>query len=249
MTPHISAPQGAVAETILLPGDPLRAKYIAENFLENPVLYNQVRNMLGYTGTYKGKRVSVQGTGMGIPSASIYIHELVQFYGCKTLIRVGTAGAITERLKLRDLVIAQAACTDSSINNLRFSGQNYAPIASFDLMYRAYQQACSKGVPVHVGNVLSTDTFYHDLPNPYQIWAQFGVLAVEMEAAGLYTLAAKFGVEALCILTISDHLITRERTTPQERQETFSQMVEVALETVFAEPVQPAPGVSGSHGR
>ncbi|MFN3391664.1 MAG: purine-nucleoside phosphorylase [Meiothermus ruber] len=232
MTPHISAPPGAIAEAILLPGDPLRAKYIAENFLENPVLYNQVRNMFGYTGTYKGKRVSVQGTGMGIPSASIYIHELVQFYGCKTLIRVGTAGAITERLKLRDLVIAQAACTDSSINNLRFGGQNYAPIATFDLMRRAYEQAQSRGMPVHVGNVLSTDTFYHDLPDPYQLWAQFGVLAVEMEAAGLYTLAAKFGVQALCIVTISDHLITREKTTPQERQETFNQMVEVALETI-----------------
>lgn len=232
MTPHISAPPGAVAEAILLPGDPLRAKYIAENFLENPVLYNQVRNMFGYTGTYKGKPVSVQGTGMGIPSASIYIHELVQVYGCKTLIRVGTAGAITEHLKLRDLVIAQAACTDSSINNLRFAGQNYAPIATFDLMCRAYEQAQSRGIPVHVGNVLSTDTFYHDLPNPYQIWAQFGVLAVEMEAAGLYTLAAKFGVQALCIVTISDHLVTREKTTPQERQETFNQMVEVALETI-----------------
>ncbi|GIW25365.1 purine-nucleoside phosphorylase [Meiothermus sp.] len=232
MTPHLSAPFGAIAEAILLPGDPLRAKYIAENFLENPVLYNQVRNMYGYTGTYKGKRVSVQGTGMGIPSASIYIHELIQFYGCKTLIRVGTAGAITERLELRDLVIAQGACTDSSINNLRFAGQNYAPLADFELMRRAHDLAQAKNMPVHVGNVLSTDTFYHDQPDPYKIWAQFGVLAVEMEAAGLYTLAAKFGVRALCILTISDHLIRRQQTTPQERQETFNQMVEVALETI-----------------
>lgn len=232
MTPHISAPSGAVAEAILLPGDPLRAKYIAENFLENPVLYNQVRNMLGYTGTYKGKQVSVQGTGMGIPSASIYIHELIQFYGCKTLIRVGTAGAITEQLKLRDLVIAQAASTDSSINNLRFAGQNYAPIADFELMRRAYDHAKAKGMSVRVGNVLSTDTFYHDQPDAYRLWAQFGVLAVEMEAAGLYTLAAKFGVQALCILTISDHLITHQQTTPQERQETFNQMVEVALESI-----------------
>ena len=232
MTPHISAPSGAIAEAILLPGDPLRAKHIAENFLENPVLYNQVRNMFGYTGTYKGKRVSVQGTGMGIPSASIYIHELTQFYGCKTLIRVGTAGAITEQLKLRDLVIAQAACTDSSINNLRFAGQNYAPIADFELMHRAYDHAKAKGMPVRVGNVLSTDTFYHDQPDAYKIWSQFGVLAVEMEAAGLYTLAAKFGVQALTILTISDHLITRQQTTPQERQETFNQMVEVALEII-----------------
>ncbi len=232
MTPHISAPFGAIAEAILLPGDPLRAKYIAENFLENPVLYNQVRNMFGYTGTYKGKRVSVQGTGMGIPSASIYIHELMQFYGCKTLIRVGTAGAITENLQLRDLVIAQAASTDSSINNLRFAGQNYAPIADFELMRRAYDHAKVKGMPVRVGNVLSTDTFYHDQPDAYKLWAQFGVLAVEMEAAGLYTLAAKFGVQALTILTISDHLVTRQQTTPQERQETFNQMIEVALEII-----------------
>lgn len=232
MTPHISAPSGAIAEAVLLPGDPLRAKYIAENFLENPVLYNQVRNMFGYTGTYKGKRVSVQSTGMGIPSACIYIHELIQFYGCKTLIRVGTAGAITEHLKLRDLVIAQAASTDSSINNLRFAGQNYAPIADFELLRRAYDLAKAREMSVRVGNVLSTDTFYHDQPDAYKIWAQFGVLAVEMEAAGLYTLAAKFAVQALCILTISDHLITREKTTPQERQETFNQMVEVALETI-----------------
>lgn len=232
MTPHISAPSGAIAEAILLPGDPLRAKYIAENFLENPVLYNQVRNMFGYTGTYKGKRVSVQGTGMGIPSASIYIHELIQFYGCKTLIRVGTAGAMQAHVKLRDLVIAQAACTDSAINHIRFAGQNYAPIASFELMRRAYDHAQQKGMPVHVGNILSSDTFYNDEPDSYQRWAKFGVLAVEMEAAGLYTLAAKFGVQALCILTISDHLVTHQQTTAQERQETFNQMIEVALETI-----------------
>lgn len=232
MTPHISAPSGAIAEAILLPGDPLRAKYIAENFLEDPVLYNQVRNMFGYTGTYKGKRVSVQGTGMGIPSASIYIHELIQFYGCKTLIRVGTAGAMQEHVKLRDVVIAQAACTDSAINHIRFSGQNYAPIASFELMRRAHDHAQTKGMPVHVGNILSSDTFYNDEPDSFKRWSQFGVLAVEMEAAGLYTLAAKFGVQALCILTISDHLVTHQQTTPQERQETFNQMIEVALETI-----------------
>ncbi len=232
MTPHISAPPGAVAEAILLPGDPLRAKHIAENFLDNPVLYNQVRNMLGYTGTYKGKRVSVQGTGMGIPSASIYIHELIEFYGCKTLIRVGTAGAIQEHVRLRDLVIAQAASTDSAINHTRFPGQTFAPIASFELMRRAYDHAQTRGLPVHVGNVLSSDFFYNDEPDSFQRWARFGVLAVEMEAAGLYTLAAKFGVQALCILTVSDHLLTRQKTTPQERQETFNQMVELALETL-----------------
>ncbi|MCS7057778.1 MAG: purine-nucleoside phosphorylase [Meiothermus sp.] len=236
MTPHISAPKEAVAETVLLPGDPLRAKHIAENFLENPVLYNQVRGMLGYTGTYRGRRVSVQGTGMGIPSANIYIHELIRFYGCKTLIRVGTAGAIQPHLRLRDLVIAQAACTDSSLNNLRFGGQNYAPIASFSLLHRAFEEAQRRGMPVYVGNVLSTDTFYPEDPEAYRLWAQYGVLAVEMEAAGLYTLSARFGVEALCILTVSDHLTTGERSTPQERQETFNQMVELALETAVASP-------------
>ncbi len=233
MTPHISAPPGAIAEAVLLPGDPLRAKHIAETYLENPVLYNQVRNMFGYTGTYKGKRVSVQGTGMGIPSASIYIHELIQFYGCKTLIRVGTAGAIQPHLELRDLVIAQAASTDSGINHTRFMGQTFAPIASFELMRRAYDQAQARGLPVHVGNVLSSDFFYNDESNSLERWAQFGVLAVEMEAAGLYTLAAKFGVQALCILTISDQLVKGQRSTPLERQESFNQMVEVALETLL----------------
>jgi purine-nucleoside phosphorylase len=232
MTTHISAPSGAIAEAVLLPGDPLRARYIAEKFLQNPVLYNQVRNMLGYTGTYKGRRVSVQGTGMGIPSASIYIHELIQFYGCKTLVRVGTAGAMQEHLRLRDLVIAQAACTDSALNSIRFAGQTYAPIASFELLSRAHTHAQARGLSVHVGNVLSSDNFYQDDPASYKRWAQFGVLAVEMEAAGLYTLAAKFGVQALCILTISDHLVTHQQTTPQERQETFNQMVEVALEAI-----------------
>jgi purine-nucleoside phosphorylase len=232
MTPHMEAKLGDVAEAVLLPGDPLRAKYIAENFLENPVLYNQVRGMLGYTGTYKGKRVSVQGTGMGIPSASIYAHELVSFYGCKTLVRVGTCGAMQPQVKIRDIVIAQAACTDSAINTKRFMGQSYAPIATFDLLQKAYTKAQAKQMPVHVGNILSSDVFYQDTPDAQAIWAKYGVLAVEMEAAGLYTLAAQLGVHALCILTVSDHLITHERTTPAERQETFGQMIEVALESV-----------------
>ncbi|RDI95973.1 purine-nucleoside phosphorylase [Meiothermus sp. QL-1] len=234
MTPHLAAPKGAIAETVLLPGDPLRAQHIAEKFLKDPVLYNQVRGMLGYTGTYKGRRISVQGTGMGIPSANIYIHELIEFYGCKTLVRVGTAGAIQPHLRLRDLVIAQAACTDSSLIPLRFRGQTYAPIADFELLYKAYVQAKARGFPAHVGNVLSTDTFYPEEKEVYRPWAQYGVLAVEMEAAGLYTLAARFGVRALCILTISDHLLTGERSTPLERQETFDQMVELALESVVA---------------
>ena len=232
MTPHIGAEKGQIAETILLPGDPLRAKYIAETFLENPILYNQIRGMLGYTGTYKGKRISVQGTGMGIPSASIYISELIMFYDCKNLIRVGTCGAIQEHVKLRDVVIAQAACTDSNINALRFPGHTFAPIADFDLMLGAYNHAKAKNMNVHVGNIWSSDTFYNDERDEYKKWAKFGVLAVEMEAAGLYTLAAKHGVKALTILTVSDHLVTHEQTTPQERQTTFNQMIEAALEAV-----------------
>jgi len=232
MTPHLSAKAGEIAESILLPGDPLRAKHIAQTFLESPVLYNEVRGMLGYTGTYKGKRVSVQGTGMGIPSASIYINELIQFYGCKTLIRVGTCGSMQEHVQLRDVVIAQAACTDSAINRIRFGGQDYAPIANFDLMRSAYQHATARGMQVHVGNILSSDTFYHDHPESYKLWARFGVLAIEMEAAGLYTLAAKFGVRALTILTVSDHLVTHEKTSAQERQTTFNQMIEAALEAI-----------------
>lgn len=232
MTPHISAEKGQIAETILLPGDPLRAKYIAETFLEGPQLYSQIRGMLGYTGTYKGKQVSVQGTGMGIPSASIYINELIMFYGCKNLIRVGTCGAIQEHVKIRDVVIAQAACTDSNLNAGRFPGATFAPIANFDLLLGAYTHAKSKGMNVHVGNIWSSDVFYNDDQDEYKKWAKFGVLAVEMEAAGLYTLAAKHGVRALTVLTVSDHLVTHEQTTAQERQTTFNQMIEAALEAV-----------------
>jgi purine-nucleoside phosphorylase len=232
MTPHISAQPGEIAETVLLPGDPLRAKYIAEKFLDTPVLYNQVRNMFGFTGTYKGKRVSVQGSGMGIPSASIYAAELLKFYGCKTLIRVGTCGALTESVNIRDIILAQAACTDSNMNRLRFSGMDYAPIADFSLLKTAHERALAANMPVHVGNILSSDTFYGDDPDWYKRWAKFGVLAVEMEAAGLYTLAAQYGARALTVLTVSDHLVTHEQTSAQERQETFDQMMIVALESI-----------------
>lgn len=233
MSIHINAEKGQIAETILLPGDPLRAKHIAETFLTDPVLHNTVRGMNGYTGTYKGKRVSVQGTGMGIPSSMIYIDELINQYGCKNLIRVGTAGSYQPDVHVRDIVIAQAASTDSNINRIRFGEKTYAPIASFDLLLRAYQIAQERGFTTHVGNIMSSDTFYHDDFDQYKIWAQYGVLAVEMEAAGLYTLAAKYGVKALCILTISDHLITREETTAEERQLTFNGMIEVALDAAL----------------
>lgn len=233
MSIHLSAEKGQIAETVLLPGDPLRAKHIAETFLENPVQHNTVRGMLGYTGLYKGKRVSVQGTGMGIPSCMIYVNELIQEYGCKNLIRVGTAGSYREEVRVRDLVLAQAACTDSNINRIRFGERTFAPIANFELLMCAYQIARERGMPIHVGNIMSSDTFYTDDPTEFKRWADFGVLAVEMEAAGLYTLAAKYGVRALTILTISDHLVTHEVTSAEERQLTFNQMIEVALDAAL----------------
>lgn len=234
MSIHLSAEQGQIAETVLLPGDPLRAKHIAETFLENPVQHNTVRGMLGFTGTYKGERVSVQGTGMGIPSCMIYTEELITQYGCKNLIRVGTCGSYQEDVRVRDIIIGQAASTDSNINKIRFGEKTFAPIADFELLLRAYQTAQERGFRTHVGNIMSSDTFYHDDFDQYKIWQQFGVLAVEMEAAGLYTVAAKHGVRALTILTVSDHLITREETTSEERQLTFNGMIEVALDAALS---------------
>lgn len=227
---HIMAEEGAIAETVLLPGDPMRAKYIAENYLEDAVCYNTVRGMYGYTGTYKGKRISVQGTGMGLPSHSIYVNELIQFYGAKRLIRVGTAGAINNDVKVRDIVLAQSACTNSGINRRRFKGLDYAPTANFDLLLKAYNVAKEKGVDVKVGSVLSSDLFYDDTNQGIAMWSDYGVLAIEMETAELYTVAAKHGVEALSVLTISDHALTGEETSPEERETSFTQMMEIALE-------------------
>jgi purine-nucleoside phosphorylase len=234
MSIHIAAKQGEIAEAILLPGDPLRAKFIAENFLENPKLYTDVRNMLGFTGTYKGKPVSVQGTGMGTPSISIYVHELFRDYGVKRAIRIGTAGAIQPFIKLRDLVLAMASSTDSGVNKQRFKGWAYAPTASWKLLKTAYDAAKAKGIEPAVGNVASSDLFYTDPPDAWKTWAAYGVLALEMESAELYTVAAKFGREALTLLTISDSLITGEQTTSAERQTAFTQMMEVALETAVS---------------
>ena len=233
MSIHISAKNGEIAETILLPGDPLRAKFVAENFLENPVQYNSIRNILGFTGTYKGKRVSVQGTGMGIPSISIYVNELFREYGVKRAIRIGTAGAINPGVKIRDLVLAMSACTDSGANNIRFGGRNYAPTATFSLLKTAWDTAVSKGWQPKAGPIVSSDMFYTEDPNEWKLWSKFGCLAVEMECAELYTLAAKYEREALCILTISDCLITGGQTTSEERQTTFTRMMEVALETAI----------------
>ena len=234
MSTHIAAQPGEIAETILLPGDPLRAQFIAETYLENAKQYTGVRNILGFTGTYRGKPVSVQGTGMGIPSISIYIHELFRDYGVKRAIRIGTAGAIQEHLKVRSLVLAMSASTDSAVNIRRFGGLSYAPTASWRLLKTAWDAASAKGWEPAVGNVVSSDLFYTDDPEEWKRWARFGALALEMESSELYTVAAKFGREALAILTISDHLVTGEQTTSEERQKAFTQMMEVALETAIS---------------
>ncbi|MCQ4088218.1 purine-nucleoside phosphorylase [Saccharibacillus sp. JS10] len=233
MSVHIEAKVGDIAETILLPGDPLRAKFIADTYLEDVVQYNQVRGMLGFTGTYKGQRISVQGSGMGIPSFAIYANELISQYGVKNLIRVGTCGGMQESVRVRDVILAQAACTDSSMNRNTFPGFDFAPIASFGLLKEAYERAVEKGLNVHVGNILSSDIFYRDDKTVTTKLMEYGVLGVEMETTALYSLAAKFGVNALTILTVSDHLITGEETTSEERQSTFNDMMEIALETAI----------------
>ena len=232
MSTHINAPEGAIAQAILLPGDPLRAKFIAENFLENPVCYNEVRGMFGFTGTYKGKKVSVQGTGMGQPSLSIYVNELFQFYNVQNAIRVGTCGAINKNIHVRDTILANSACTDSAIITQRFGNLHYAPSANFDLLYTAYNKAKENNINVAVGPCASSDLFYDDNSN-WKKWAEYGVLGVEMEAAELYTLAAKYNRKALAILTVSDHIITGEQTTAEERQVTFKDMIKIALETAI----------------
>ncbi len=230
-TPHNSAKLGDIAETVLLPGDPLRAKYIAETFLENPVQYNTVRGMYGYTGTYKGKRISVQGTGMGIPSIGIYTYELIHFYGVKNLIRIGSAGAIQEDLKLHDVVIGMGSCTDSNFASQFNLPGTFAPVASYELLEKAVNSARNLNVNVKVGNILSSDVFYgEDGLEGLKKWQKMGVLAVEMESAGLYMNAARAGVNALCILTISDCPFTGEVTTSEERQIAFTNMMKVALE-------------------
>ncbi len=232
MSTHIEAQKGAIAETVLLPGDPMRAKWIAETFLEDPICYNKVRGMYGYTGYYKGKRVSVQGTGMGIPSALIYCHELINEYEVKNLIRVGSAGSYQSDICLRDIVIAMAASSTSGINNSRFINADYSPTANYELFKKATDYAITHNIPIKAGNVLSTDEFYEDNFDDYKKWAQFGVLCVEMEAAGLYTIAAKYNVKALVILTISDSLVTGERTSSIERETSFTKMIEIALGTI-----------------
>lgn len=234
MSVHIGAEQGDIADKILLPGDPLRAQFIAENFLKDVKQYNKVRGMYGFTGTYKGERVSVQGTGMGAPSISIYVNELIQSYDVKKLIRVGTCGAIQEDVKVRDVILAQGATTDSQQNKLIFDYIDYAPLANFDLLRKAYDEGVDKGLQLQVGNVFTSDTFYRDNAKEVNdLLAKYKVLAIEMESSALYTLAAKYGRQALSILTVSDHIITGEETSAEERQTSFNDMMEIALETAI----------------
>jgi len=234
-TPHISAAEGDIAEAVLLPGDPLRAKFIAETFFEDAGEVTAVRGMLGFTGAYKGMPVSVMGTGMGIPSASIYITELIRFYGVKRLVRVGSCGGLSEDVPLRGIILASGACTDSGVNRARYGGWDFAATADFRLLAATVTAAEAVGQVVHVGNVHSSDSFYNPVPNALEIWQGMNVLAVEMEAAGLYGIAASEGVRSLCVLTVSDHLVTQEETTSEERERTFGDMVTLALEGLLAD--------------
>lgn len=234
MSIHNEAKNGEIAKTVLLPGDPLRAKYIAETFLTNPVCYNNVRGMLGYTGFFGGKEISVQGTGMGMPSISIYVTELIEEYGVETLVRVGSCGAFSDGINLRDVILAMSACTDSGMNKIRFGGMDFAPTADFGLLRKAWEVAVQNELPVHAGPVLSSDFFYNEsyLGDPFAVWKTFGVLAVEMETAALYTIAAKYRKQALSVLTVSDHILTGQKVPSDERQNSFNQMIELALQTV-----------------
>jgi purine-nucleoside phosphorylase len=237
MSTHISAEPGTIAPTVLLPGDPLRAKWIAENFFENPVQHNAVRNMFGFTGTYRGNPVSVQGTGMGVPSISIYVNELFDFYGVQTAIRVGTCGGL-RGTKLRDVVIAMAASTDSGVNQRALGGLHFSPTADFSLLESAVAAARRHRVDIHVGGVATMDLFYDD-SDALKRFERLGVLAVEMETSGLYTLAAKYGRRALTIATVSDMIDPHEATSAEERETGFRAMVEIALEAAFPDAEAP----------
>ncbi len=231
-TPHINANNGDFAETVLMPGDPLRAKYIAENFLEDARQVTGVRNMFGFTGTYNGKPVSIMGSGMGIPSMSIYARELVVSYGVKNLIRIGTCGGISQDIKIRDVIFAQGASTDSNVNRTRVRGYDYAAIADFGLLENGVNAARKLGIEAKVGNVFTTDTFYQADGSFYEELDKLGVLAVDMETAGMYGVAAEYGAKAMALFTVSDHVITGEATPAEERQSTFNEMVKIALESI-----------------
>ena len=232
-TPHINAERGDFADTVLMPGDPLRAQYIADTFLSDVKLVNKVRNMLGFTGSYKGRRISVMGHGMGIPSVSIYAKELITEFDVNTLIRVGSCGAVRDDVNLRDVVIGLGASTDSKVNRIRFKDHDFAAIADFELVANAVAAARAKGVPVKVGNLFSADLFYSPQADLFQLMKDYGILGVEMEAAGLYGVAAEFGARALTICTVSDHILRHEALSADERQTSFNDMMEVALESVL----------------
>ena len=234
MTFHIGAKPGEIAETVLLPGDPYRARWAAERFLTAPVLVNELRGMLGFTGTWRGNRVTIHGSGMGMPSLSIYVNELIKDYGAQTLIRIGAAGAMQPHVNVRDVVLAMAASTNGSPSRSIFRELSYAPVADFGLLLAAHKAALKIGVPVHVGGIYSSDTFYDERSDLSEQLQRHGVLCVEMETAELYTLAARYQRRALAVLTISDHLLTHEALPASERERSFSAMVEVALEAAFA---------------
>lgn len=233
MTVHIGAKPGEIAETVLMPGDPYRAKWAAENFLEDAVLVNEVRGMLGFTGTYKGNRVSIQGSGMGMPSLSIYANELIRDYGAKTLIRIGSCGGMQEKVKIRDVIVAMTATTLSTPSRGIFKEVNFAPCADWSLLRAAVTAAEGKGVDTHVGGIYSSDVFYDERPDLNEQMTRHGILGVEMEAAELYNLGARHDVRTLAVLTVSDHLQTGEALPSDDREKTFGDMVEIALEAAF----------------
>lgn len=235
MTPHINAASGSIAEIILMPGDPLRAKYIAEKHLENAELVCDVRNMLGYTGAYKGKRISVMGHGMGIPSVSIYAHELIHEYNVKKLIRVGSLGGVADDVYLRDIVVATGACTSSVTNRARFSGYDYAAIPDFELLKACWQTAEKNNIELRFGNIITTDLFYGCDENLIPTLKKMNILGIDMETAALFAIAAENSVQALSILTVSDHVVSGEETTSEERQTTFDKMMLLALDTAIKE--------------
>jgi purine-nucleoside phosphorylase len=238
MSIHIGAESGEIAPRVLLPGDPLRAQWIAETFLEQSRCYSSVRGMLGFTGTYNGERISVQGTGMGQPSAAIYVNELMRDYDAQQLVRVGSCGAITEDLRVRDVVLAISASTDSAMNRVRFEGLDYAATADFRLLRAAADAATASSAAAVVASLFSADAFYSDRPELLMRMAEYGVVAVEMECSALYTLAAKYGRQALTICTVSDHVLTGEETSSDERQQTFAEMVEIALQALLSTPLK-----------
>ena len=233
-TPHIGAPAGAFADTVLMPGDPLRARHIAEQFLENAELVIDIRNMYGYTGRYKGRRISVMGHGMGIPSCAIYVKELITEYGVQNIIRVGSCGAVLDDVRVRDIVIGLGACTDSNVNRIRFGGYDFAATADFGLTLALDTAAKARGIRPKIGNLFSSDLFYHPDAALTETLRRYGIVGIEMEAAGIYGTAAEYGAKAATVCTVSDHLVRQEYTSAQERQTAFNDMIGIALDAAVS---------------